>query len=69
MYRGQDLSGFFLCLPEMLTKTESAAWTFVFQEIHVPENLLNIQLVRYSAMKIKFCFFDDHLTTGNQAVT
>jgi len=49
-----------LLLPEILAKTEYACGV---------ENLLKIQRVKYSTIKIKFCFSDEHLTTGNQAVS
>lgn len=53
------VGGFILPQPGLLAKTISVAWTFVLQEIHVQENLLNVQLAKYSwcqfACAVKWC--------------
>lgn len=41
------VSGFVLPQPGLLAKTISMAWAFILQEIHITENLLDIQRAKY----------------------
>lgn len=54
------VSGFVLPQPGLLAKTISVAWTFILQEIHISENLLNIQRAEYL-----WC----HFTCSNKIVS